>query len=446
MESIGVLSKATEAEIRGRALNPIRGFLTDESILAACRLAGHSWRVRVWSPVLTVLACVHRQLSERSSARGVEDWLASLASDVPTRARQGSAFSEARKRLPCEVFNALVEQTGRDTCALAGRMLQGLRVYLVDGSTLRLPNSEDNALAFGRSENQSGPSRTPLARLVLLICAGSGAILGFVAGTYRTSENAMLLGSLLDKAAHSLLVGDGVLCSYVIFALAQARGGHVLTRARRQRSGRKIQRLGRGDALWEWTRPRASHVAQPEYLAQCPAVLQLRMIEHVVARKGYRDWTLKLTTTLLDAKAFPPDVLAQEYLHRWNIEVDLRTLKTDYGMARLSGKTAETVRKEIASTLLAYNCVRSIQARSGQPPRKQSHTRTRAQISAYAERMAAAPTRELPKLYEDLLKLVGSFKIGKNERLPQPRALLQRPQTFPILAISRKEWQAKVAS
>lgn len=446
MKSIGARTDKGEPEICAVALNPIRDFLTDELILAACRASEFAWRRRLWTPLVTVLACVYRHLCEQGSARGTEDWLASLDRNAAHRLRQGSAFSEARKRLPCAVLNTLVEQTGAAASALAGRLLQGLRVCLVDGTTLRLPNSENNEKAFGRSENQSGPSRSPLARLVLLACAGSGAVLGFAAGTYRTSENALILQSLLAQAAGRLLVGDGVLCTYVIMAIAQARQGHVLTRARRARSGQRVKRLGRKDELWEWTRPRAAHVAQPEYLAQCPAALQVRLIECVVERKGYRNWTLTLATTLLDAKLFSADVLAQEYLRRWDIEVDLRTLKGGYGLARLSGKSEQSVRKEIASALLAYNCVRNIQARSGAAPRTLSHSRTRRHLICHAERMAAAPARELPRIYENLLKLVAATKIDRPERPPHPRAVLQRPQTFPLLTLTRTAWQKIAAS
>jgi Transposase DDE domain len=446
MKSIGARSERGEPEICAVALNPVRGFLTDELVQAACRESEFTWRRRLWTPLVTVLACVYRHLCEHGSARGTEDWLASLGRDAVPGMRQGSAFCEARKRLPCAVLNALADKTGAAAHALAGRLLQGLRICLFDGSTLRVPNSKDNERAFGRSENQSGPSRSPLARLALLVCAGSGAVLSFVAGTYRTSENAMILESLLSQAAGRLLVGDGVLCSYVIMALVQARQGHVLTRARKKRTGHRLKRLGRKDELWEWKRPRAAHVAQPEYLSQCPEVLQVRLIECVVARKGYRDWTLTLATTLLDPKLFPADVLAHEYSRRWDIEVDLRTLKGGYGLARLTGKSEQSVRKEIASALLAYNCVRNIQARSGKAPRTLSQNRTRQHLVRFAERMATAPARDLPQLYQNLLKLVAATKIATPERPPHPRAVLQRPHTFPLLTITRHEWQRNAAS
>ncbi len=40
-------------------------------------------------------------------------------------------------------------------------------------------------------------------------------------------------------------------------------------------------------------------------------------------------------TTLIDAKADPKNALAQLYQQRWQIEVDLRTLKTSMGMDML---------------------------------------------------------------------------------------------------------------
>lgn len=48
------------------------------------------------------------------------------------------------------------------------------------------------------------------------------------------------------------------------------------------------------------------------------------------------------------------------YGQRWQIELDLRHLKTTLDMDILRGKNPEIVRKEIYAHLLAYNLLRTL--------------------------------------------------------------------------------------
>jgi IS4 transposase len=52
------------------------------------------------------------------------------------------------------------------------------------------------------------------------------------------------------------------------------------------------------------------------------------------------------------------DDLAQRYARRWNVELDLRSIKTTMGMEVLHCQTAEMNDKELWVHLLAYNLIR----------------------------------------------------------------------------------------
>lgn len=65
-------------------------------------------------------------------------------------------------------------------------------------------------------------------------------------------------------------------------------------------------------------------------------------------RKGFRTSSVTLVTTLLDAEKYPANELADQYLHRWNIEVSFRDLKQTMKMDTLRCKTYEGVLKELA--------------------------------------------------------------------------------------------------
>ncbi len=69
-----------------------------------------------------------------------------------------------------------------------------------------------------------------------------------------------------------------------------------------------------------------------------------------------------LITTLIDAQAYARAELRELYRRRWQAELQLRSLKTHMGMEKLRCKTPEMVRKEFASYLLAYHCIRRVGA------------------------------------------------------------------------------------
>jgi IS4 transposase len=69
-----------------------------------------------------------------------------------------------------------------------------------------------------------------------------------------------------------------------------------------------------------------------------------------------------IVTTLSDATTHSAFALKDLFRQRWNAELDIRSLKTTMGMEMLRSKRPDTVRKEVAMHLLAYNFIRGIMA------------------------------------------------------------------------------------
>jgi hypothetical protein len=435
-------TRAKEKILAG-AINPLRPYLPDRLVEQWCREAKHKWRERLWGPVVTVLACVWKQLQPTASARQVEDWAASLmppADEGEEAKRTGSEFCAARGRVPLEVFQQIMRHTGAVALEQAGFYFKTLRVWLVDGTTVRLCNTPENEAFFGRARNQTRSSRSPVARIVVLLCAGCGAVLELALGPYLKAEWDLFVELLSRLPKGGLLLGDCLYSSYLAFALSQRAGSHILARCSKNRRGRRMKRLGYHDEIQEWRRPKASQVSRPDLLPLCAAVLQVRVIERVVFRRGYRSFTLRIATTLLDRHEYPAEQLIDLYLQRWNVELGLRELKTYYHLGHLSGKSPDIAAKEIYTTVAARNLVLAVMADSGEAVNFLSHTRARRLILIFCERMAWAPTVRLPALYHHLLRCIAQVKLVFQERPPQPRAIVQRPSTYPVLMQSRKAW------
>ncbi|MDI3467193.1 MAG: hypothetical protein OJF50_006014 [Nitrospira sp.] len=71
-----------------------------------------------------------------------------------------------------------------------------------------------------------------------------------------------------------------------------------------------------------------------------------------------------LVTTLTDARHVTPTDLDMLYRSRWQVEVDLRSIKAVMGMDVLRSQSPVMIEKEIGVYLLAYNLVRGIMARA----------------------------------------------------------------------------------
>lgn len=80
-----------------------------------------------------------------------------------------------------------------------------------------------------------------------------------------------------------------------------------------------------------------------------------------------------LATTLLDPGAYPAKDPAAMHLGRWQVEVDLRHLKTTLAMDVLHRQTPEGVLKELTPYAVAYNPVRLVMLEAGRRRDKSPH-------------------------------------------------------------------------
>ena len=422
------------------ALAPIQALLPAAVIEGFCREAGYAWRERKWGPAVTVLACFWKQLCATASCRQVEDWVAGLTQQAPENARDGHEFCAARQRLPAEIFGRCMMYLGAFASALGAWSFRGLRVEFLDGSTLRTPRTPANVNALGRSRNKYKKSALPLLRILLRVCAGTGAVLELALGPYAASEM-FLFRTVLEKLkSGTLLIVDSGFSSFMVLWLASQGGNHILAQQHHMRRGQRLKRLGPGDTLEVWKRPKRPRTTWADLLPLTAATLTVRVIERSVCRPGYKPYALKLCTTLLDPQLYPADELVLLYLQRWDIEVHLRTLKADYHLQRLTGQTPEIVEKEVYAAVGAYNAVQALMTASDSGTPRLSHTRARELVITYAERMSVAPTVRCPALMKELLAFIRSTERVTQNRPPQPRLIVQRTQVYGVLNSSRAKW------
>lgn len=280
-----------------------------------------------------------------------------------SRTVASSALSQARARLGPDPMEWLYLRTAEEWAhrSAGADRWQGLALYGVDGTTLRVADSVENRDHFGgqdsgrheggRDERQSG---YPLMRLVVVMALRSHLLAAASFGPYAVDERTYAQ-SLWDTVPdHSLVLIDRHYLQANVLVPLTSKGieRHWITRAKANTSFRSIQSLGKGDELVEFD-VRAEARRKDHSL---PSRFDARAIRY--QRKGYPPQIL--LTSLLDAKRYPADEIRALYHERWEIELGFGELKTDMleRLETIRSKSPKAVAQEMWGLLLAYNLVR----------------------------------------------------------------------------------------
>jgi len=146
---------------------------------------------------------------------------------------------------------------------------------------------------------------------------------------------------------------------------------------------------------------------------------------------------------MLDPIAYPKDDLAALYLERWNVELDLRAIKSEMNMDILRCKTPEMVAKEVWAHLLAYNLVRGLMAAaaeaSGKRPRQLSFKGAMQAIESFDAPLRLSRGLRRTDLLEALLHAIAAQEVGDRPGRVEPRAIKRRPKPHDLLRQPRAE-------
>ena len=417
-----------------------------------------SFRHRIFSPLVTLWAflsqCLDPDHSCRQAVARVLAWR--TCQGLPPCSARTSSYCDARQRLPEGVLARLTRATARRLRdgARDGRRRPARAVKLVDGTTVSMPDTPDNQAEYPQARTQKPGVGFPIARLVALFCLRTGAVLDALLGPYqgkRTSELALFdrLRDNLDPG--DLLVADRYYCSYWEVALARRRGADVVFRLHQCRAAdfRRGLRLGPGDHLVVWRRPRRPAWLGEDDYARLPATLVVRQTRVRVRQRGFRTRALVVVTTLLDEEEASAEELAALYRARWQAELDLRWLKQALQMDVLRCQSPGMVRKEVWAHLLAYNVIRGAMAAAGEEgllPTQLSFTGALQTVRAFASLAWAAGQELLAEIQRRVRQAIREHRIGDRPDRWEPRKRKRRPKHYPNLNEPRQKARARLES
>jgi hypothetical protein len=406
------------------------------------------YRDRIYPPLRTLALFMGQALSQDGACQDA------VARHVSERSGRGMAlcslstgpYCKARGRLPTQLVVQLQRQVGNH---MVERLPQGWRwrgrsVKLLDGTTVSMPDTLANQAVFPQYSRQKPGLGFPLARIVALICLGSGAVLDWAMGPYhgKDSSEQALFRTLLDELeAGDVLLADCYYCSYWVLAILKARGIDLLTpqHASRLYDFRRGKRLGKGDHIVQWKRPPRPDWMDAQTYATMPEELSVREVR-VRGRV--------LVTTLLDPAVVDPTELDRLYQQRWHIELDLRSIKITIGMDILRCKTPEMIRKEVAVHLLAYTLVRAVMAQAanlgGVLARALSFKSALQLLNAYHQQLRHSAGARVCMMISHVLGAMAMLRLHGRPGRVEPRAVKRRPKPHRLLTEPRHVARAAI--
>jgi len=252
-------------------------------------------------------------------------------------------------------------------------------------------------------------------------------------GPDAVSEQHLLETSIDRLPTGAALIGDANFGVFSVAWTATQKGYPVLLRLslpRAQRlAGKALQ--GRIDRHIVWRPSREDRKAHPD-LPVDACVKGRLIVRQVQPDNGVAPFLLALFTTLPD----PVREIQKLYGQRWNIETDLRTLKSQLRMEQLSCATPEMAAKEIEMGVAAYNLVRAViclaAQESGLPPRDYSFTRAARIVESFASKIScAASEQEAQRHFDRMMYFLQQAKLPRRKRKPYPRAAWGVGEKYP---------------
>jgi hypothetical protein len=430
---------------------PFHEILSATMVEQALTAEGVEYNDSIFTPFLTLCTFLSQVLDPDHSCRAavarVIVWLA-ITGRKPCSEHTG-AYCDARRRLPLGVIIHLVRQTAReaDQRASVEWLWKGRRVGLADGSTVSMPDTTRNQRVFPQSRSQGVGLGFPLARLVVLISLATGLVRDLAVGPYRGKETGepALFRQLWDRLeADEIVLGDRVFASFFGIVGLTQRGVDGLFRMHQARKHdfRRGRRLGIEDHVVIWIKPARPDWMDEETYEQMPDQLAVRELRFKVEQPGFRVDEIVLVTTMLDDELYTKEELADLYLKRWHIELDLRSIKDVLQMDVLRCRSPEMVEKEIWMHLLAYNLIRggiteAAQAHHKQP-RQLSFKGALQTMTAFHESLRTATPEQRDRLWAVMLKAIAGHRVGNRPGRVEPRANKRRPKPQKYLIEPRK--------
>ena len=261
-----------------------------------------------------------------------------------------SAFCQARKKLNARALmglnRPLLEGFQRH---FSPRLWHGLRLLAVDGSTARLPNTEDVIATFGAPPEGAS---VPLARFSRLYDVLNHLVIEADFESRHVGERVLAGEHLAATGDNDLLLYDRGYPAFWLFALHQQEQRHFCARMSLDFS-REVSAFlasGKTSDVVLFSAGTEARKQCREYALPCEPI-PLRLIR--VQLKGGEIEVL--ATSLLDEDTHPTAWFKHLYHLRWGVEEGYKREKSRLEIENFSGLSAQIVQQDFYAKIFVLN-------------------------------------------------------------------------------------------
>lgn len=476
--------KPSETEIK----SIVRQLLPRDVIKELVCKSGAKLYWRLLTPLALVWCFIHQRLSNDHTCDEVVSYLrAGGADDLEPQKDEAplsqqlqsdstSAYVQGRNRLPLSVLVGVLRHVYQVILGWlkdAERRWKGHAVRWLDGTTMRLRPFGDLVETYGQAENQHGKSYWVIVRVLAAFCLHSEALVASAEASISLSESALVREVMAqDPEENSIYVLDQGLGVYRTVQTAEAMNHKVVLRIKK----------GTAKCLWKFspaveravadlpsTRkvalPRLkaplvsgsehsvtwkpyAHIKVDEDLPREP--IEGRLIYVRIEQNGFRPIDIYLFTTLLDDVFYPKEDVCQLYSRRWQVENNLRQVKTTLEMEQFEVKSAEMFRKEFIAGFLTYNLIRAFMVKAAIKAdievRKLSFSKCFRRVRKVFLKGVPAWVKNQGNALDYLLDRLGKCTLPNqpDKVKHEPRKVRRKPAVYPQLRSSREDARKEV--
>ena len=436
---------------------PFKELLPETVITETVNELKIKYRCRLFDPIVTLWAFLSQVLDvDKSCHNAVSRVISYLVGEgVELPSTDTSAYCQARQRLPEKLLQKLFYKVAD---ALSEKVPEeylwcGRKVKVIDGSNVSMPDTKENQSSYPQHKNQKVGCGFPIAKIGVIFSITTGAAIALVIDVFNTHDIQLARKLYQFLNPGDVLLGDRAFCAYADLVKIKSLACDAVFRKHQSRKTemRRGKIVGDYDKLVVWHKPKKCPKGlTKEEFDSLPKTLIVREIYFYIIIPGFRTKQVSLITTLLDTKAYSTVDIIRLYDDRWDVEVNLKHLKTTFGMDIIRGKTPEMVRKEIWAFLLAYNLLRMLMwsagTRGGVSPLRLSLMGTRNHFNNFIPKFLNASHLQIHIIYQTLLKIIIHKEVPQRPGRCEPRVRKRRPKAYPLMKKSRQQYHIDLKS
>lgn len=267
-----------------------------------------------------------------------------------------------------------------------------------------MADTKENQAAFPQHNNQKKGAGFPIARLVAVMSLTTGTVLDYAIDAYKgkgTGESSLLRKIFDCIEKDDIVLGDRYFPNFFLISSSYSADGIFRGQSQRNYDFRTGEKLGKNEHIVTWKKPaKPKQMSQEDYDSH-PDEIGIRELK--VDGNVY-------VTTFLNHKKHHKQELLRIYKRRWEVEINLKSIKSTMKMGMLSCKTPGMIKKEIGIHFLAYNFIRILMAdacaKHDALPWKTSFKGTVQLLEKFMPFFVKSTEKENKKLYSDMLRLI----------------------------------------